>query len=429
MDAALVMLCCISLLLLAFRFVRKNIDPVVMPASLPTDYERLQTAFAVFNEASEQLSVVYQDLQQQVEQLTRELALANGELQRQLAEKEDLSRKLSLLLTALPAGVIALDAKGNVEQANPAASAIFGEPLVGLQWHENIAACLQETTVANEWNLKPENTTNNRRRIRVESSMIDLTGRQILLLHDITQAYEMQEQVKRNQRLTAMGEMAANLAHQLRTPLSTALLYAAHLGNETLATHERQQFAAKTTERLLHLERLINDMLRFVKGETAQLEKISAASLLTELRHDIEPQMFACDLQFIVHDNSDGACLMADRKALCGALINLLENAMQVSNAGDRVLLACDIEEDAVILIVSDDGPGIDAALQARLFEPFFTTRPEGTGLGLAIARGVIQSMGGSIHVNPAASPGSEFFIKLPRYLSENDNCGEYRPL
>lgn len=400
-----------------------------MSTSLPTDYERLQTAFAVFNEASEQLSVVYQDLQQQVEHLTRELALANGELQRQLAEKEDLSRRLSLLLTALPAGVIALDAKGCVEQANPAASVILGEPLVGLQWHQNIATRLLETTVVNEWNLNLENTKNHRR-IRVESSTIDSTGRQILLVHDITQAYAMQEQVKRNQRLTAMGEMAANLAHQLRTPLSTALLYAAHLGNEALATHERQQFAAKTTERLLHLERLINDMLRFVKGEATQLKKISAASLLAELRHEIEPQMLACDLQFIVHDNSHGACLMADRKALCGALINLLENAMQVSHAGDRVLLACDIDKDAVILTVRDDGPGIDAALQARLFEPFFTTRPEGTGLGLAIARGVIQSMGGSIHVNTVASSGCEFFIKLPKQLSENVNCncGEYRP-
>ena len=400
-----------------------------MSTSLPTDYERLQTAFAVFNEASEQLSVVYQDLQQQVEQLTRELALANGELQRQLAEKEDLSRRLSLLLTALPAGVIALDAKGYVEQANPAASAILGEPLVGLQWHQNIATRLLETTVANEWNLDLENTKNHRR-IRVESSTIDSTGRQILLVHDITQAYAMQEQVKRNQRLTAMGEMAANLAHQLRTPLSTALLYAAHLGNETLATHERQQFAAKTAERLHHLERLINDMLRFVKGEATQLEKVSAASLLAALRHEIEPQMLDCDLQFIVRDNSRGACLMADRKALCGAMINLLENAMQVSHTGDRVLLACDTDKDSVILTVSDDGPGIDTALQARLFEPFFTTRSEGTGLGLAIARGVIQSMGGSIHVNTVASSGSEFLIKLPRQFSEsvNSNCGEYRP-
>jgi two-component system, sensor histidine kinase FlrB len=404
--------------------VRKNIDQAVIPASLPTDYESLQTAFAVFNKASEQLSGVYQDLQQQVGQLTSELAIANGELQRQLVEKEDLSRRLSLLLTALPAGVVALDAKGYIEQVNPAASEILGNPLVGLPWQERIAARLLETAVAYEWNIKPEGTKNHRR-IRIESSTIDSTGRQILLVHDITKAHAMQEQVKRNQRLTAMGEMAANLAHQLRTPLSTALLYAVHLGNETLATHERQQFATKTAERLHHLEHLIDDMLRFVKGETSQLEKVSAAALLEELRHVIEPQMSYCNLQFIVHDNSDGAYLMADRKALCGALINLLENAMQVSNVGDRVLLACDIDKEMIILTVSDDGPGIDTALQGRLFEPFFTTRSEGTGLGLSIARGVIQSMGGSIHVNTVASEGSEFFIKLPRHLPENGNWSD----
>ena len=401
--------------------MRKNIDQAVIPDLLPTDYESLQTAFAVFNKASEQLSGVYQDLQQQVGQLTSELAIANGELQRQLVEKEDLSRRLSLLLTALPAGVVALDAKGCIEQVNPAASEILGNPLVGLPWQERIAARLLETAVANEWNIKPEGTKYHRR-IRIESSRIDSTGRQILLVHDITKAHAMQEQVKRNQRLTAMGEMAANLAHQLRTPLSTALLYAVHLGNEALPTHERQQFATKTAERLHHLEHLIDDMLRFVKGETSQLEKVSAAALLEELRHVIEPQMSHCNLQFIVHDNSDGAYLMADRKALCGALINLLENAMQVSNVGDRVLLACDIDKEMIILTVSDDGPGIDTALQGRLFEPFFTTRSEGTGLGLSIARGVIQSMGGSIHVNTVASEGSEFFIKLPRHLPENGN-------
>ena len=401
--------------------MRKNIDQAVIPDLLPTDYESLQTAFAVFNKASEQLSGVYQDLQQQVGQLTSELAIANGELQRQLVEKEDLSRRLSLLLTALPAGVVALDAKGCIEQVNPAASEILGNPLVGLPWQERIAARLLETAVANEWNIKPEGTKYHRR-IRIESSTIDSTGRQILLVHDITKAHAMQEQVKRNQRLTAMGEMAANLAHQLRTPLSTALLYAVHLGNEALPTHERQQFATKTAERLHHLEHLIDDMLRFVKGETSQLEKVSAAALLEELRHVIEPQMSHCNLQFIVHDNSDGAYLMADRKALCGALINLLENAMQVSNVGDRVLLACDIDKAMIILTVSDDGPGIDTALQGRLFEPFFTTRSEGTGLGLSIARGVIQSMGGSIHVNTVASEGSEFFIKLPRHLPENGN-------
>ena len=159
------------------------------------------------------------------------------------------------------------------------------------------------------------------------------------------------------------------------------------------------------------------------------MEKVNAASLIVELRHVIEPQMLSCNLQFIVQDNSDDANLMADRKAIGGALINILENAMQVSSAGDRVLLTCDADQDSIILTVSDDGPGIDAALQKRLFEPFFTTRHEGTGLGLAIARGVIQSMGGSVHINSVASVGSEFFIRLPRHLSESDGSKDKGPL
>ena len=402
----------------------KNINQVVNAASLPPDYESLRTAFAVFNEASEQLAGVYQGLQQQVERLTGELALANGELQRQLAEKENLSRRLSLLLTALPAGVIALDAEGNVEQVNPAAIEMLDEPLVGLSWQENVVVRLVETAAANEWRIKHKKSKKDRR-IRIENSKIDSTGKRILLVHDITKAHDIQEQAKRNQRLTVMGEMAANLAHQLRTPLSTALIYAAHLENKVLTVQERQQFASKTTERLHHLERLINDMLRFVKGETAQLEKVKAASLLAELRHVIEPQMHACNLQLIVHDNSEDAYLMADRKALCGALINLLENAMQASNAGDQILLACDFDDNSIMLTVSDNGQGIDMTLQKRLFEPFFTTRSEGTGLGLAIVRGVIQSMGGSVHVNSAANVGSEFLIKLPRYLSDHIDCGD----
>ncbi len=381
---------------------------------MPADHEQLQQAFAAFSEASEQLSGVYEALQLQVAQLTRELALANGELHRQLAAKEDLSQKLSLLLNALPGGVVALDANEHIEQVNPAAIAIVGEPLLGLSWHIVTDERLLLTTIANEWNLKQEHVAC-QRRIRIESSPSDSTGRRILLIHDITEAHAMQEQIRRNQRLTSMGEMAANLAHQLRTPLSTALLYATHLGNHGLVPHERQQFATKTIERLHHLEHLTHDMLRFVKGETAQLESVVVTTLLGELQQVIEPQMSRHQLEFVVLDGSQGASLMLDHKALFGALINLLENAMQISSSGDRVTLTCELIKDAVILKVKDDGPGIELALQERLFEPFFTTRNEGTGLGLAIVRGVIQAMGGSVQVNSIPNIGSEFIIRLPR--------------
>ena len=383
------------------------------------DQEQLQHAFAAFNEASEQLSGVYQELQHKVAHLTRELALANGELHRQLGEKEDLSQRLSLLLNALPGGVIALDAKEYITQVNPAAVSILGESLLGLSWQQITVDRLLPTTIVNEWNLHQIGEVN-QRRIRIESSPADSTGRRILLVNDITEAHAMQERVRRNQRLTSMGEMAANLAHQLRTPLSTALLYASHLGNDALEPFERQKFATKTIERLNHLEHLTKDMLRFVKGETAKLESVPLHTLLAELRLVIEPQMVRSGLEFTIHDNSEGLSLLTDHKALCGALTNLLENAIQVSCVGDHIILACDLVEDDVILTVTDDGPGIDTGVQERLFEPFFTTRSEGTGLGLAIVRSVIQAMGGSVQVNSLPDIGSKFIIRLPRNIGDS---------
>lgn len=389
---------------------RKSVDI----QSIPLDPEQLQLAFAAFNEASEQLSSAYQELQQQVAELTQELALANGELHKQLIAKENLSQQLSLLLNALPGGVISLDAKECIEQVNPAAISILGDPLLGMMWQQVSQRRLSSTGLINEWHVTLQ-TTSEQRRIRIESSATDSAGRRILLVNDITEAYAVQEQIRRNQRLTAMGEMAANLAHQLRTPLSTALIYANHLGSDTLAPSERQKLAAKTVERLHHLEHLTKDMLRFVKGETNPLETFVISDLVAELQQVIEPQMKQLGLQFTVNDNSAGEFLVTDRQALCGALINLLENAIQASPAGSQISLTTRLEQSNIVFSVLDNGPGIDSILQERLFEPFFTTRSEGTGLGLAIVRSVIQSMSGSIQINSSIDTGTEFVIHLPR--------------
>ncbi len=401
----------------------------IKSSSVVTDQEQLEHAFAAFSAVSEQLSGVYQDLQLKVERLTHELTLANGELHRQLEAKEALSQKLTLLLSALPGGVIALDANGNIEQVNPAASMILGDPLVGLPWWKITRERLLVTGISNEWYVNKNNAANGevtatQCRVRVDSSPADSGGSQILLIHDITEAYAMQEQIRRNQRLTAMGEMAANLAHQLRTPLSTALLYAVHLGDNTLDSEERQKFATKTVERLKHLEHLTCDMLRFAKGETVQCEPVGITTVLTELQQVIEPQIKCLNMHFNLRDNSRGASLMTNRDALCSVLINLLENAVQASSQGDEILLSCDLVEDDVVFKVCDDGPGIDNTLREHLFEPFFTTRSEGTGLGLAIVRTVIQSMGGCVEVNSEAGNGSEFIIYLPgNQLDTNSGC------
>ncbi len=375
--------------------------------------EELEQAFTLFNQASAQLTGVYQELQQQVERLTHELAVANGELRRQLQEKEALSRRLSLLLEALPGGVVVLDPAGIVVEVNPAARRMFGAPLLGVAWEEVAGRCLRQTATPHEWELLADAEAMPRRRVGIGSSPLDAGGG-ILLIHDMTEAHEMQQQLERHQRLSAMGEMAAGLAHQLRTPLATALLYTANLAKPTLPDGERVRFAGKSLARLRHLERLIQDMLLFVKGETASREVLSVASLLAELQQVMEPQMAQHGLGFTVTDGSREAEILGSRKALTGALLNLLENAMQACSPGAAIALAGERRGDTVVLTVSDSGRGIDDQFRERLFEPFFTTRGEGTGLGLAIVRGVVQAHGGEVEVRSALGVGSEFALVLP---------------
>jgi two-component system sensor histidine kinase FlrB len=379
------------------------------------DPKELEQAFSLFNEVSAQLTGVYHELQQQVERLTGELAVANVELRRQLLEKEALSQRLSHLLSAMPAGVVVLDQRGVIIELNPAARELLGESLMGRAWAEIAARVLAQTVVPHEWDLAPISGAVPRR-VSMSSSPLDAAGGQVLLIHDMTEAYAMQRELQRHQRLSAMGEMAAGLAHQLRTPLATALLYASHLKKLDLPENERVRFADKVLARLRHLEHLIQDMLSFVKGEGAGQDVVRMSSVLVDLQQVMEPQMIERRLSFSIKDDSRDAAVLGSRKALTGALLNLLENAMQACQDGGRVSLKSEVGGDGQVSIaVVDNGKGIEAATQERLFEPFYTTRTDGTGLGLAIVRGVAEAHRGTIQVKSAPGRGSEFILRLPK--------------
>jgi two-component system sensor histidine kinase FlrB len=235
-----------------------------------------------------------------------------------------------------------------------------------------------------------------------------------LLLQDITQAHAQRESAERSQRLVAMGEMAARLAHRLRTPLATALLYAAQLGQASLTLPERERFAGKTVDRLRHLERLIEDMLLFVRGAKVGSQAAGLTELLLEAFHTIEPHASACGLQTELCDESAGSAVRGDRQALVSALLSLLENAVQACRPGGHVRLAAGIAGKQVVIRVTDTGAGIAPEAQSRLFEPFFTTRSGGTGLGLAIVRAVAEAHGGKVAASSVPGSGSEFVMWLP---------------
>jgi len=384
--------------------------------------QRLAEAFRIFNQASEELSTAYTSLQGQVAALTAELAAANGALLQQYQEKAALTERLSVLLSALPAGVVVLNADGLVVQANPAAEETLGAALAGQRWEKVERAKLAPGDTPGEF---INDSASGARRYAVTVTALDSAGGRIVLMHDITEAHRLKAQAERHQRLAAMGEMAAQLAHQLRTPLAAALLYSANLENPELPETLRISIAQKTVARLKHLEKLIQEMLLFARGEVLGREEIPVSELLQELRQTIEPLARASEVAFRVEVVGGNVLLQGNRKAITGALTNLLENALQAASrpaesirAGDgeigEVTLTVRREEDFLAFAIRDNGPGMTPAVSSRLFEPFFTTRAEGTGLGLAIARGVARAHGGNIEAVSAPGGGTEFIVTLP---------------
>ncbi|MEO8410758.1 MAG: histidine kinase dimerization/phospho-acceptor domain-containing protein, partial [Propionivibrio sp.] len=287
--------------------------------------QELQRAFAVFNRVSLELTQAYEGLQGRVESLTAELAVANGELRRQYLEKEALSERLSLLLNALPAGVVVLDSAARVSEANPVAQRMFGDDVVGGDWLALTQARLAATDAPDEWRLQGLDG----RRVAIAESPLDSAGGRLLLIHDITVAHELKAEVERSQRLAAMGEMAASLAHQLRTPLATALLYSANLAQPEIADAARVRFAGKATAQLQRLERLIQDVLLFARGESIGRDRIPATLLIADAAQTMEPLCREKGVRFTTGPAVGDFVLTGSRKALGGALLNLLENALQ----------------------------------------------------------------------------------------------------
>jgi two-component system sensor histidine kinase FlrB len=357
----------------------------------PLDLAQLAEAFALFSRASEELSEAYGALQGQVVQLTERLAV---------------------LMAALPAGVVVVGRDGRVVQSNRAAVVLLGPGLDGRPWRD-LARGLAATETPGEWLVEKLVDNGPARRVNLVETPLDSGEGHIVLLHDVTDAHRLRLAAERHERLAAMGEMVAGLAHQLRTPLAAAMLYTANLRQPELLATDRARMADRAVERLRHLEHLIRDMLLFARGECLERQRFSVGELVAELAHTLEPVARARQVELSSACDCGETTLVADRKALAGALTNLLENAFQAAEPDGHVALAAHREGETLRFTVADDGRGIDPALQARLFEPFFTSRAEGTGLGLAIARGVARAHGGDIELDSTLGAGSTFQLTL----------------
>lgn len=377
--------------------------------------QTLQEAFAAFSAVSEQLTDAYRHLEERVAQMTTELCAARTEREIQQQARARIENRFAHLMDALPVGVAVLDGAGRIQVVNPTAEEFLGVPLLGCPWIEAMQRAFDpRNDDGHEISLKDG------RRISVCTRAMTPEPGQVLVFTDVTETRNLQERVARQQRLTAMGEMAAAIAHQIRTPLAAAMLYASTLQERIISSQETQRFSAKLLERLAHLEALVTDMLVFAKGGCVISEEVDVHELLAEYRQMAEPLVAAragCVVVDMGMDMDVPVRVYGNRHALLGALLNLTTNGIEACPADRSPSIVVSITrtpDEHLVIAIKDNGKGIAPELMERIFEPFYTSRAGGTGLGLAVVRAVALSHQGAIALIESGSQGSVFAMTIP---------------
>lgn len=373
-------------------------------ATTSLDAEQLHNAFEIFNQQSGLLEESYRDLQDTVESLTRQLRREQSARLTELVKTERLSRRLSELLETLPGAILVIDGRGVIRQQNSQASALLNQPLIGHSW-----AAIVRREVRKGGSEDGNIQLCDGRWLSLSRRPLESEPGEVLLLADVTESRRMAELRQRNERLTAIGEMTAEFAHQVRTPLASAMLYADKLDR---SSRGNARVADKITSGLHELKRMVNDMLGFAAGARRSHQSINVSGLLNDVMQTLKGQL-GKHTEVRVSVTDPALTVAANQDALKGALLNLITNADQACNGRASILLHAHRFDDSIHLCVTDDGPGIPDELRSRVFDPFFTTRPQGTGLGLSVVKAVATAHGGEASV-ASSEIGTCFSIRLP---------------
>lgn len=314
------------------------------------------------------------------------------------------------LIDAMPNGVVLVNHGGIVEHCNENAQQLLEAPLVGELWRTCVAQYF--TPQEDDWH---EVSLHNGRRVKVDISALPDAGGQLVVLTDLTETRRLQQKISHLQRLSSMGRMVASLAHQIRTPLAAAMLYAQNLSMPNLDSHRKTRFANKLLSRLKSLEQQVNDMLLFAKsGEQQVLEKLPSNQLIESVAATVKPYADSKKILLKVTGAALDCCINANQTALSGAIQNLVSNAIEASEPGQSVEINVKHDEHYWYCRINDSGSGIPAAIQQQLFTPFVTSKANGTGLGLAVVKTVVNAHQGKLTWHSIENDGSEFCICLP---------------
>lgn len=381
-------------------------DTAGLSSTSPASLERV---FAEFNTWAARLDAGDEALRAAVAQLRADLAQTSSRLREEVHLRAETERHFASLLTLAPFGLVLLD-QGRVADFNAAAATVLPQLRAGAAWNLPADWVRRGTGTHYEVGRGPGGRV-------VDVQPLAAQGRvRMVRLEDVTDAVRSRERSEREERLAAMGRMAAELAHQLRTPLCTATLYAGEL--KAGACDPAQRATAEGLEAQLgQLERLITRMLGFVRSG-AQTQEVGAIEpLLREQAAIIAPQFERLGVQLELALAAPHSLVRSDRLQIGTALLALLENALQHAPPSSTVTLSCTAHDHRVEITVADEGPG-GPELASLPMEPFATSRAGGTGLGLAIARAAADAHGGELRACARAPHGALFTLTLPALVA-----------
>jgi two-component system NtrC family sensor kinase len=251
-----------------------------------------------------------------------------------------------------------------------------------------------------------------RARSEVERLNAELTG-------TLTRLRAAQEELVEAERMATVGRLSLKVAHEVRNPIAAIELNAELLGDMVQGTKSEDGTEATTLvvairDQVAALDALTEEYLAFARFPRPQFEEDSVNDMVTAVAEFVRPLATRQGIAVKVETDPAVPPMEIDRTLLRQAVLNLVKNALEAVSQGGALTLTTRQVGDAVEIAVADSGPGISPEVGRRLFEQFFTTKPQGTGLGLSISRQILEEHGGKIRWHSTPGAGATFTMSLP---------------
>jgi signal transduction histidine kinase len=249
------------------------------------------------------------------------------------------------------------------------------------------------------------------------SALVDEHGRflgHVVHFQDVTELRRMERILRRNERLTAIGSLAASVAHEIRNPLA-AISGCAELLEVSTHSEEDERLLRVIRRETTRLADIVNELLDYTRPRALARAEVDLRRDLEQLGESFRADRNHAEIELVLQLPSEPVIAPVDSAQLGQVLWNLVRNAVQAMDGKGRLELGLASSDDEVRLSVRDHGQGIPAEHLDRIFEPFFSTKQSGSGIGLALVHRIVEEHGGTIEVFSEVGVGTHFLVRLPR--------------